>query len=223
MNRVTIRVSGSVFDSQGNLWMTNVGVSNRLKKLSFNGEWFGYNIDLEVDANKIGLNEIDVDQFNNIWIGTRANGLLVFNENNLSKKALIAEVNKGNLPSNNVRAFRIDRSDRIWIGTSIGLTVFNNASGIFDESIYNSEPVVILDDGIPKKLLGDQTINTIEIDGGDNKWFGTETGGVLYTDPSGEITLASFNKDNSPLPSNRIIKIKVDDVTGKVYFSTDKG
>ena len=223
LNRVTIRVSGSVFDSQGNLWMTNLGVSNRLKKLSFNGEWFGYDIDLEVDANKIGLNEIDVDQFNNIWIGTRANGLLVFNENNLSKKALIAEVNKGNLPSNNVRTFRIDRSDRIWIGTSIGLTVFNNASGIFDESIYNSEPVVILDDGIPKKLLGDQTINTIEIDGGDNKWFGTETGGVLYTDPSGENTLASFNKDNSPLPSNRIIKIKVDDVTGKVYFSTDKG
>ena len=32
-----------------------------------------------------------------------------------------------------------------------------------------------------------------------------------------------FNKDNSALPSNKIIKIKVDKLTGKVYFATDKG
>ncbi|MCF6242160.1 MAG: efflux transporter outer membrane subunit, partial [Bacteroidales bacterium] len=35
--------------------------------------------------------------------------------------------------------------------------------------------------------------------------------------------LFNFNKNNSPLPSNRIIKIKVDDSNGKVFFATDKG
>ncbi|CAM1359696.1 T9SS protein PorZ precursor [Tenacibaculum xiamenense] len=222
-NRVTIRVSGSAFDRQGNLWVTNIGVSQRLKKLSASGQWTGYDIESIINFNKIGLNEIEVDRFNNVWIGTRGNGLLAYNENGDRKEALIAEVNRGDLPSNNVRTIGVDRNNRIWIGTSIGLVVFNNASGIFDSNINNAEPVVILDEGIPKKLLGDQTINSIEIDGGDNKWFGTETGGVLYTNPSGETTLAAFNKDNSPLPSNKIVKIKVDDITGKVYFATSRG
>jgi len=76
---------------------------------------------------------------------------------------------------------------------------------------------------VGEKLLGDQTINSIAIDGADNKWFGTDNGGVLYTNPNGQQTLALFNKNNSPLPSNRILKIKVDESSGKVYFATDKG
>ncbi len=45
----------------------------------------------------------------------------------------------------------------------------------------------------------------------------------MYTNPNGQNTLASFNKDNSPLPSNKILKISVDKSTGKVFFATDKG
>ena len=45
----------------------------------------------------------------------------------------------------------------------------------------------------------------------------------MYTNPSGQTTLANFSTENSPLPSNRILKIRVDKSTGKVYFATDKG
>ena len=38
-----------------------------------------------------------------------------------------------------------------------------------------------------------------------------------------QTTIANFSKQNSPLPSNRILKIKVDINNGKVYFATDKG
>lgn len=48
-------------------------------------------------------------------------------------------------------------------------------------------------------------------------------GGVLNTNPTGRTTLASFNSENSPLPSNTILKIAIDDSTGLVYFATDKG
>lgn len=222
-NRITIRVSGTAFDNQNNLWVTNIGVSKRLKKLSASGQWTGYDIESIFTSNKIGLNEVEIDKLNSVWVGTRANGVLVFNESGNRKKALTTEVNNGNLPSANVRTLGVDRNNRIWLGTLTGLVVFDNASGIFDSNVNNAEPVVILDEGIPKKLLGDQTVNSIEIDGADNKWFGTEAGGVLYTNPSGEETLAKFNKDNSPLPSNKIIKIKVDDITGKVFFATNRG
>ena len=222
-NRVTIRVSGTTFDSQGNMWLTNIGVANKLKKRSVGGQWSSFDLQSIVTSNKIGLNEIVVDRSNTVWIGTRANGVYAFNERGDRKKALTTEVTKGSLPSANVRTLGVDRNNRIWLGTLTGLVVFNNASGIFESAVNDAEPIVILDEGIPKKLLGDQTINSIEIDGADNKWFGTEAGGVLYTNPSGETTLAKFTKDNSPLPSNKIVAVKVDDSNGKVYFATNRG
>ena len=222
-NRATIRISGSAFDSQGNLWMTNIGTTKELKKLSSNGSWSGFDISSTKTVNGFGLTEIIVDNVNNVWIGSRKDGAIVFNENGNRKLALTTQATKGSLPNESVRTIAVDRNNRIWIGTTIGMVVFNNANGIFDATSYDAEPVIILDDGIPKKLLGDQRINTIVVDGADNKWFGTNSSGVLYTNPNGQTTIASFNKDNSPLPSNKIVKISVDDTTGKVYFATDKG
>jgi len=222
-NRVTTRVSGTVFDSQGNLWVTDALGKNKLKKLSPSKSWKSFDLS-SIQTNKAEeLNNIIVDNTNTVWIGTRRNGVYAFNENGSRMRALTTEPTKGSLPHANVRTLAADKNNRIWLGTQSGLVVYNNASGVFDASIYDAAPIIILDDGIPKKLLGDQTINTIAVDGADNKWFGTDSGGILYTNPSGQKTLASFNKDNSPLPSNKILKISVDVSTGKVFFATDKG
>lgn len=223
-NRVTVRVSGTALDNRGNLWVTNLAVSNKLKKFNPSGNWQSFDLESIVTSrSKPGMNEVVVDRSNTVWIGTRRNGVYAFNEVGDKKKALTTEATKGSLPNLNVRTLGVDRNNRIWLGTLTGLVVFNNASGIFDNAVNDAQPVVIVDEGIPKKLLGDQTINSIEIDGADNKWFGTENGGVLYTNPTGQQTIASFNKDNSPLPSNKIVKIRVDDITGKVYFATNRG
>jgi len=222
-NRITTRINGTVFDNQGNLWVTDALASNKLKKFTTGGSWQSFDL-RSLQTNKAEeLNTIKVDKSNSLWIGTRRNGAYVYNETGNRKRALTTEPTKGNLPHANVRTIAIDANNRAWLGTQSGLVVYNNVNGVFDASIYDAEPIIILDDGIPKKLLGDQTINTIAIDGADNKWFGTENGGVLYTNPNGQKTLASFNKDNSPLPSNKILKISVDTSTGKVFFATDKG
>jgi len=222
-NRITTRINGTVFDNQGNLWVTDALASNKLKKFTTGGSWQSFDL-RSLQTNKAEeLNTIKVDKSNSLWIGTRRNGAYVYNETGNRKRALTTEPTKGNLPHANVRTIAIDANNRAWLGTQSGLVVYNNVNGVFDASIYDAEPIIILDDEIPKKLLGDQTINTIAIDGADNKWFGTENGGVLYTNPNGQKTLASFNKDNSPLPSNKILKISVDTSTGKVFFATDKG
>ena len=222
-NRITTRINGTVFDTEGNLWVTDAIASNKLKKLSPSGNWQAFDL-RSIQTNKAEeLNTIKIDKSNNLWMGTRRNGAYVFNENGNRKRALTTEPTKGNLPHANVRTIAIDRDNKIWIGTQSGLAVFYNATGVFEANIYDAEPIIILDDGIPKKLLGNQTINTIAVDGADNKWFGTDNGGVLYTNPNGQTTLASFNKDNSPLPSNKVLKISVDTSNGKVYFATDKG
>ena len=222
-NYTSIRVNGSAFDNQGNLWTTNAWIPNRLKKHSSSGSWSSFDLSSIVTEEKFGLTELVIDKTGSVWIGSRNNGALVFNETGSRKRALTTEATKGSLPDLNVRTLVVDRNNRIWIGTQKGLVVYTNAEGLFDATIYDAEPVIIEDDGIPKKLLGDQPINSIAIDGADNKWFGTDTGGVLGTNPSGDQTLYIFNKDNSPLPSNRILKVKVDNSNGKVYFATDKG
>ena len=222
---INIRVSGSAFDNNGNLWATNYETGEELVKLSANGQWSSVDLGVVQTNAAAGLTEVVVDRNNNIWIGSRRNGAYVYNENGSRKKALIATPNEGNLPDLNVRTIAVDRSNRIWLGTKSGLVVYSNASGIFDEVATNAQPVVINGDenGFGDRLLGDQTINSIVVDGADNKWFGTDSGGVLCTNPSGQNTIAIFSKKNSPLPSNRILKISVDKEAGKVYFATDKG
>ncbi|MFK8058752.1 MAG: hypothetical protein AB8B78_01560 [Polaribacter sp.] len=223
---VTIRVAGTTFDNNGNLWVANVAAVKELKKLSASGQWSEVDLSsLTVDKIAIGLTEVIVDRSNTVWIGTRRNGVYAYNENGNRKKALIATPNVGNLPDLNVRTVAVDQSNRIWLGTKSGLVIYNNASGVFDDSTPNAQPVVINgnEDGFGERLLGDQTVNSIVVDGADNKWFGTDNGGVIYTNPNGQTTLANFSKNNSPLPSNRIVKISVDKSSGKVYFATDKG
>jgi ligand-binding sensor domain-containing protein len=223
-DRVSLRISGSTFDRQGNLWIANISDNDELKKLSQNGQWSSFNLsELKTIPDKYGLSEIAIDNNNSIWMGTRRNGIYVFNENGNRKRALVTTINNGNLPDTDVKTVAIDQNNRVWMGTRSGMVVYNNASGVFDENVLNAEPVIILDDGIPKKLLGDQSVNSIAIDGAENKWFGTDNGGVLYTNPNGQTTLANFSSQNSPLPSNRILKISVDESSGKVFFATDKG
>ena len=223
-SRVTSRVSGTVFDSSGNLWIANIAANSELKKLSTTGQWSEVDLsNLTTNTVAIGLTEIIVDRNGSKWIGTRRNGVYVYNENGDRKKVLLATTNVGNLPNLNVITLAADASNRIWLGTKTGMVVFRNASSVFDLDVLNAEPVIIEENGVGERLLGDQTINSIVIDGADNKWFGTDNGGVLYTNPSGQRTLANFSKANSPLPSNRILQIRVDKNIGKVYFATDKG
>ena len=222
-SRVTVRVSGTAFDREGNLWVTNLISNSRLKKLSPAGNWTSFNINELYVQNRPGMGEIAIDNTNTVWITTRSNGLFAYNENGDRKRALTTEPTRGSLPNRNTRTIAIDNNNRLWIGTLSGLVVYNNPASIFDANVFDAEPIIILDDGIAKKLLGDQTINAIKVDGANNKWFGTDNGGVLYTNPNGQNTLANFNKDNSPLPSNKILKIAVDEFTGKVFFATDKG
>ena len=220
-NSVTIRISGSVFDRQGNLWLTNLG-KKELKKFS-NGSWTEFNISAGKPNVSFGLSDIIIDRNNTLWIGTRGDGVIAFNENGNRIKGLTTTPTQGGLPKMRVLSLASDTENRIWIGTISGLVVFNNASGVFDADVLDAQPIIILDDGTPRKLLGDETVNTIAVDGANNKWFGTENGGVTYTNPSGQNTIANFSKQNSPIPSDRIVKIAVDKDTGKVFFATDKG
>ena len=74
-----------------------------------------------------------------------------------------------------------------------------------------------------QELLFQQSVTDIEVDGSNNKWIATASSGVFYLSSNGQETLLRFTKDNSPLPSNNVQDIAIDDSTGRVYFATTKG
>ena len=82
---------------------------------------------------------------------------------------------------------------------------------------------MILDNGIPKELLQDQFISDIKVDGSNNKWIATIGAGLFYFSPDGQQTIFHFTKDNSPLPSNNVNDITIDDANGVIFIGTDKG
>lgn len=225
-----VLVSATDFDQDGNLWIANSHTNNRLKKLDKNGNWsqFSFSNLITITNNKYGLGDLVVDKSKNVWIGTRASGTLVFQENGTKKAKLDTDADHGNLPSNMVKAFGEDRNSNMWIGTTEGFRILYGVSRVFETPIPQTQPVKIKLEGATGEeqaqlVLGEQAINTIAVDGADNKWFGTNNSGVLGTTPSAKESIYNFNKDNSPLPSNTINKIKVDNTTGKVFFATSNG
>lgn len=128
-----------------------------------------------------------------------------------------------NLPADGVVSANIDKNDDIWIGTRIGLRIISNPSSFISEENPQTEPVIIEENGLGEELFRDSSILQIEVDAGNQKWISIDDGGVFYLSSTGEQTLKHFTKENSPLPSNSVTDIKVDNKTGKVYFVTLDG
>ena len=72
-------------------------------------------------------------------------------------------------------------------------------------------------------LLEGLQINDIEIDGANRKWFATNNSGVIVTSESGTEEIHHFTTENSPLFSNKVLDIEMNDLTGEVFFATERG
>ena len=66
-------------------------------------------------------------------------------------------------------------------------------------------------------------IKAIEVDGANRKWIGTNNNGIYLVSADGQKTLHHFTTENSPLPSDCIESIAINDDSGEVFIGTDKG
>lgn len=61
------------------------------------------------------------------------------------------------------------------------------------------------------------------IDGGGRKWFGTADNGVYLISADNNTQLQHFTNQNSPLLSNTLESIAINNTTGEVFFGTENG
>lgn len=128
--------------------------------------------------------------------------------------------------TNDIYSIAEDHDGNIWLGTNKGILVYYNPNAVFDGENFYAKPIYIprIDD--PTKgdaLLVTESVSAIAIDGANRKWLGTKNAGVSLVSDDGLKQLYNFTAENSPLLSNSISSIAINDITGEVFFGTDNG
>ncbi|MEZ5083588.1 MAG: T9SS type A sorting domain-containing protein [Bacteroidales bacterium] len=232
----TVKIGGLIFDPQGNLWVTNSS-ANRILSVRVNdgtefGEWESFYLGSKSSGKDIG--ELIVDEIGQNWILWRDHSIIVFNDNNtpldpaddLPAKYLTGAQNNGNLPGSIIFSLASDLDGEIWIGTDEGIAVIYSPENVFTNSNYDAQRILIPRNdgsGLADILLEFETITAIAVDGKNNKWIGTDKSGVFQVSPDGTDELQHFTTENSPLLSNNITTIDINQKTGEVFFGTANG
>ena len=226
---VGVRIMGLDFDSKGDLWNILDETPQPVYVLRNGEDW--EHLSLKSDAFKSNNNYRDLvvsNEYDQIWILSRKGVIIVLKEEpdgTILEKEFIIK-NQDNQLIRTTYCMTEDKEGNIWIGTNMGPIIYTPSSNIFNQENISGFQVSIPrddDSGLADYLLNYEIISEIAVDGGDRKWIATENSGVFLVSPDGKKTIHHFTFDNSPLISNNIIGIGVQEKTGEVFISTNKG
>ena len=184
---------------------------------------------LDICTNSYRVNKKIIDDYNQKWyFAPRGGGVIVYNDNNTIENAnddayvqLLSGKGAGNLPSNQVNCLAKDQSGAIWIGTDNGIGIVNCPRNVIARTC-EAEIRIVQYDLFASYLFSGQNITAIAVDGANRKWVGSNNGVWLISEDATKI-IQRFTVANSPLPSNNINTISIDNKTGDVYFGTEFG
>ncbi len=222
-------VSDLKYDEDGNLWVLNGYTGHPLKVYTAGHQWYQFPVNSAAANHTFDL---AIDYNGNKWFSVRGAGVFGFNDNGTISNPsddksvfLNAGDYSGALPSTQVNAIAVDFDNEIWIGTDAGFAVLYNSNGAFDASAgdYNAQRIKIEYEGNVEYVLGATNITDIVVDGGNRKWFATSNAGIILLSPDGLEILEQHTMDNSPIISNNILDLTLDQSTGELFITTDKG
>ena len=224
-----VRVSGMEVDQNtGTLWVATSGSEKTLHAKDQSGNWYGYDL---TAVNNFTLGDLTIDDGGQVWIvAPRGTGLVVFNGNGTLENTnddesikLNQNVGNGNLAGNNVFSIATDFDGEVWVGTESGVSVFYSPESVFSGDNFDSQQILIEQDGYVQYLLESESVTAIAVDGANRKWLGTGNAGVFLMSEDGTEEVFHFTTENSPLFSDRITSIGIDHLSGEVFIGTDKG
>jgi ligand-binding sensor domain-containing protein len=222
------RVSGMMMDGEGTLWLSFAYAQNHLMGLTADGVFHKTNQSLLFPSNSEQVIDLEVDDYGGKWLLYRNEGIMVYYDkgtlDNLADDFVIflrAGKGQGDLPSGNgVYSLAKDLEGNMWIGTDQGIRIMYS-SYIYEMSKGKSQDVIApIYEGYA--LLRTDLVSAIAVDGGNRKWLGTQKG-IYVVDSDGENVLYRFTKENSPLLSDVVSSIAIDQSSGEVFIGTNKG
>ncbi len=220
-----VRIPDSAFDTQGDLWTLASIVADGLNRKTPTGQWSAVDLSQEFPSiTRTSLTKLVITPAGTLVFGTVDEGVIAYNPGENRFGNLREGIQEGNLINNYVGELALDQNGQLWIGSNLGLRVLFGADNIVSDNIPEARPVIIEDQiGVARELLKDEAILDIEVDGNNRKWVATASSGAFLFSPSGQETIFQFTKNNSPLPSDGVNDIAIDNTSGKIYFATDNG
>lgn len=234
-----VRIHSLGYDKDNNLYMMNSQVAHPLSIYTKDGEWIS--VRNSAFKSMILIHGMIITKSNQIWViaplsGVNS-GIFIMNNNGTVNDESddvsvflnsFVDQDGETVGITNFHCVVEDLNGTIWVGTNTGPIVFNNPTAMTMPNADNSRCSRIkvpLNDGTDEAyyLLDKVTIKTIAVDGGNRKWLGTNGSGVFLVSPTGDEVIANFTAENSPLLSNTINKIVVNNETGEVFIATDRG
>ena len=236
------RTDRLLFDDENNLWVLNAGgKQGNVHVISQNGQWTSFSL------NSISLDtpgDFIIDNRNPQWkwisIVRAGTGLILLqdngtphnpNDDKVTFRNTWIDQNSRNIAPEQIYSVAQDHDNTLWVGTNSGIfTIPTNVD--FAVSNYCERVVIPRNDGsgLGDYLLDGEQINCIVIDGANRKWIGTASSGVfliqITTNESGgkDIeTVAHFTSENSLMPSDNVLSIAINELSGEVFIGTAAG
>lgn len=217
------------FDRQGNLWLMNEGTEFPLKMRDAEGQWHVFEVDgFDVTTR---FTRILATQSDQLWILLGdGKGIAVISTGGTPSDPVDDDIRflnqlegQGGLPSSFVYALEEDLDGEIWVGTLQGPAVFYQPQALFETGGFDAQQILIEQDGNFQLLLETETVWDIALDGGNRKWVATQGSGVFLLSPDGRSEVAHFTASNSPLLSDEVYDVAIDQESGMVFFATPGG
>ncbi len=218
-----IRVFGIDFDDENNLFISQTGTGQPIKILKNDGNWSELHFDqgfFNPDIYTEGIRKLQ-GKDNYLWFGTVYKGVIGYDLKNDTYVSLKKGIDP--IDYTNIQSLSLDYNDRLWAGNHRMLRYLDQPESVFANSNVEFQPVKIEFEGSVQLLLEGQSITRIQTDGNNNKWIATAGSGIYYISEDGKNVIYHFTKTNSPLPSDEIYDLAVDNKAGIVYFATSKG
>ncbi|MBD8347282.1 hybrid sensor histidine kinase/response regulator transcription factor [Dysgonomonas sp. HGC4] len=157
------------------------------------------------------------DSNNNIWVGTRDNGVWVIKPEGdvIDLRTELSDSTNKTLPLNHIRTINEDNKNNIWIGTYNGVIVF---------SPLNRSAYLLNHNEVKPYSLRNNSVYSIYKDKQGTMWVGTYYGGVSYFNPDIELyTYYSTSKIDKGMLSGLIIGEMTEDNEGNLFIASEDG
>lgn len=225
-------VSTLKYADNGDLWVLNSMVDNPIWKIEHgSGNWVNYPHPEMSTPAKYNLVSLLQSRYNKniMWFANN-----YYTENRLYAYDFVNDKLVGHGPNFTnedgtvitpvmVYALAEDLDGNVWIASSNGPFYISSADAIAGNDAFIQHKVPRNDGtNLADYLLSDVKTRCIAVDGANRKWMGTENGVFLISCDCNTL-LQHFTTENSPLPSNTVYDICIDNNSNIVYFATERG
>ena len=226
-------IDGLAFDKIQLRSTHNILFHSKVLVLDKAGAW--HRLDIEQLRGVYTINDILITSTNDKWIYVPRNTpklVMIPNSESLDEVSsyeftTLIDTDGKELTPSNYTCVAEDKDGYIWVGTNRGAVYFTKPriSSAEDKAATRCTRVKYTNEetGNLAYFLDNVVVTTLKVDAGNRKWIGTKGNGVYVLDNDNETIVYQFNTTNSPLLSDNIYDIEINDKTGEVFIGTDKG